>query len=95
MGVGVVAQKAALDRTLTVIRMVTRAIFLPSMIPPGRSQCIGIFCDCVVEIENYRLFMQREDTSKLTTKKSAAAEIDQAAGARADAFWPQVAPVFF
>lgn len=39
--------------------------------------------------------MHREDTSKMTPKKSAAAEIDRAAGARADAFWPQVAPVFF
>ncbi len=39
--------------------------------------------------------MQREDTSKMTPKKSARAEIDRAAGARADAFWPQVGPVFF
>ena len=39
--------------------------------------------------------MQREDTSKQTTKKSAAAEIAQAAGAPAASFWPQVAPVFF
>ncbi len=39
--------------------------------------------------------MQREDTSKMTTKKSAAVEIAQAASARASSFWPQVAPVFF
>jgi NNP family nitrate/nitrite transporter-like MFS transporter len=39
--------------------------------------------------------MQREDTSKLTPKKSAAAEMDHAASARADSFWPQAAPVFF
>jgi NNP family nitrate/nitrite transporter-like MFS transporter len=39
--------------------------------------------------------MQREDTSKLTTKKSAAAGINQAAGARDDSFWLQVAPVYF
>ena len=39
--------------------------------------------------------VQREDTSKQATKKSAAAEIDQAASALADSFWPQVAPVIF
>jgi NNP family nitrate/nitrite transporter-like MFS transporter len=39
--------------------------------------------------------MQREDTSKLTTKKSAAAEITQAAVAPASSFWPQAAPIFF
>jgi NNP family nitrate/nitrite transporter-like MFS transporter len=42
-----------------------------------------------------RLVMQREDTSKQAAKKSAAAEIDPAASALADAFWPQAAPVFF
>lgn len=31
----------------------------------------------------------------MTTKKSAAAEIDQAASARADSFWPQAGPLFF
>ena len=39
--------------------------------------------------------MQREDTSKLTTKKSAAPEIVRAAGARADSFWRQIAPLVF
>jgi NNP family nitrate/nitrite transporter-like MFS transporter len=39
--------------------------------------------------------MQREDTSKLTTKKSAAPEIVQATGAQADSFWRQIAPLVF
>ena len=39
--------------------------------------------------------MQREDTSKLTTKKSAAPEIVQGAGARSDSFWGQVGPLVF
>jgi MFS transporter, NNP family, nitrate/nitrite transporter len=39
--------------------------------------------------------MQREDTSKLTTKKSAAPEIVQAAGADANSFWRQIAPLIF
>lgn len=39
--------------------------------------------------------MQREDTSKMTTKKSATAEIDQVASTRGDSFWPQAAPVLF
>ena len=39
--------------------------------------------------------MQREDTSKLTTKKSAAAEIVEATGGRANSFWPQIAPLVF
>ena len=39
--------------------------------------------------------MQREDTAKMTTKKSAAAGIDRVASLRADAFGPQVGPVFF
>ena len=39
--------------------------------------------------------MQREDTSKLTAKKSAAAESVQAPGAPASSFWSQAKPIFF
>ena len=39
--------------------------------------------------------MQREDTSKLTMKKSAAAESVQAPGALASSFWSQAKPIFF
>jgi len=39
--------------------------------------------------------MQREDTSKLTTKKSAAPEIVQGAGALSKSFWRQVGPLVF
>ena len=39
--------------------------------------------------------MQREDTSKLPTNKSAAAEIAQIAGTPSNSFWPQTTPVFF
>ena len=39
--------------------------------------------------------MQREDTSKLTAKKSAAAETAQAPGAPASSFWSQARPIFF
>jgi len=39
--------------------------------------------------------MQGEDTSKMTSKKSAAAGFDRTASAQVDAFWPQIGPVFF
>jgi NNP family nitrate/nitrite transporter-like MFS transporter len=41
------------------------------------------------------IVMQREDTSKLPTKKSAAAEIAHASGAPSSSFWTQATPVFF
>ena len=41
------------------------------------------------------MVMQREDTSKPTAKKSAAAEIAHPGAAPASSFWPQAAPVFF
>ncbi|HWH79354.1 MAG TPA: hypothetical protein VNT76_18365, partial [Candidatus Binatus sp.] len=61
---------------------VISAIFLPNIIPPGRRQGIGFFRNRVVNIKSYRSSMQREDTSKMTTKKSATVDIDQTASAR-------------
>jgi hypothetical protein len=72
--------------TLQSISAAISGIFLTSMIPPGRCQCIGFFVDRGVNIESYRLLMQREDTTKMTTKKSAAVKITASSTCRTDSF---------